>query len=877
VHFFATQSVCDFHFSLFFVEPKVVVVTHFFRALTSPQKKTSVQQKMSVTSKSSVMENKLVVLDGVIVDEIVYPNVLPDDEPRNGTWMIFRGKLANTANLVTIKGSLTKADHFHKHTLTCTREADKYNKNAQAYKIIRVNNTCRVPLSKTTLAKMMMDKLNFTRGATSERIRVLSEASKAGSLPNLVKEVGDTTWFKTLEKRLPAYFLGSYMDDLAAVFSAERIALIPASKIPDLYRLVLNDAWSLCFYWQHDFRVLGEITHEDFANLINKFGLAIGPDQVQAVQTYHNIMRNRKRDERAYLMLEDVKTMCPGNQLQYLIKRGVLKIKSEQSEDGKWEPHVYSVGDLVDEEFVASAISAIFKRKKLIFPRSRGMHWPYNAVGTDRVVPTEEQEAAIDMAREMPLFVVSGKPGTGKTTTVLRSIHSMFEKDMVLSVSFTGLAASRLASVTGQGNTVHSILHDIRTNKSERTDIDYTVRRILIVEEASTLSLHLFADLLREMPNIERLYMVGDHNQMSPPGGGAGLLAAFCRRYAGTSHMCHLNQSMRVDSASTLILRNLVRILDGDINLEYATSATDSDNRSAFVVLPRSKTVYEDIAMLRSLFGNGPDHELDMQIMVQKNDTRKEMLRLWFQTGPFGNHPYKEHEVYVGETVMFLKNNNYDTRMYGCKYRSEKVMNGTIDRVAEIFDVNVAEGPHSGDEKRVQCTDEARSFPSCRRFIKLHTLGTTVCLDTYGGRNIVRSQPATMAKMQGQETGTAVVYIHQGVTNMLGRHDFYTACSRGKKRVIIVTDTVHTVEDGIPREIAWIIKNNRRDHTHSCLWQRLPSADSLISTLSSSTTISTAQQQKKQLKRRKPDRDTSDEDGDDDDSGILNPQKRARR
>ena len=84
------------------------------------------------------------------------------------------------------------------------------------------------------------------------------------------------------------------------------------------------------------------------------------------------------------------------------------------------------------------------------------------------------------------------------------------------------------------------------------------------------------------------------------------------------------------------------------------------------------------------------------QIMVQKNETRLAMQREWFLSGPFGDRPYGEHDLYVGETAMFLKN-TYGSGVRGLPgRRSGQVMNGTIDRVTRCWDVDVETGKVKG-------------------------------------------------------------------------------------------------------------------------------------------------------------------------------------
>jgi hypothetical protein len=225
----------------------------------------------------------------------------------------------------------------------------------------------------------------------------------------------------------------------------------------------------------------------------------------------------------------------------------------------------------------------------------------------------------------------------------------------------------------------------------------------------------------------------------------------------------------------------------------YLEWSDSPDSQCPFVFIHRGSTEKESVDVIRDALrrsGMDPDDEKsDYQIVVHTNDRRRSLGRHWYNASPISHviPDYREHEFHVKEQVMFLENN------YGCtlpysQFNSEAVMNGTIGTIAEIFDEDVRAEQRS--IKQLEDTTQPLSSPDSIRWIHIALpVDILVCLAVYKKENIVRAQPATVAKMQGGEAKIVVVYlddIQNGALTNYTRCELYTACSRGKERCIIV-------------------------------------------------------------------------------------------
>lgn len=128
-----------------------------------------------------------------------------------------------------------------------------------------------------------------------------------------------------------------------------------------------------------------------------------------------------------------------------------------------------------------------------------------------------EQAAAVKMAVDMPLSVLTGGAGVGKTT-VLKVIHDVCERTGVIikQMSLSGRAAQRMREATGrEATTIAKFLHEADESKLECLN-----ELLVIIDECSMLDLSLLYSIIRALPTHARLLLVGDPYQLPPIGFG---------------------------------------------------------------------------------------------------------------------------------------------------------------------------------------------------------------------------------------------------------------------------------------------------------------------------------------------------------------------
>ncbi|WP_346704252.1 ATP-dependent RecD-like DNA helicase [uncultured Agathobaculum sp.] len=418
------------------------------------------------------------------------------------------------------------------------------------------------------------------------------------------------------------------------------------------------------------------------------------------------------------------------------------------------------------------------------------------ALVLDSEVPySEKQKQAITTAARNGLVILTGGPGTGKTTTV-RGILQVFEALGLntLLAAPTGRAAKRLSDLTGmEAKTIHRLL-EAGFGMGGRTAFVRNLTNPLecdavILDEVSMVDITLMQALIEALPHGARLVLVGDADQLPPVGPGN-----FLRDIIGSHRVptIQLTDIFRQAQQSDIVM-NAHAVNEGHMPVP---SRADGD----FFFLKRADpaAVIETVAQLCA--ARLPNHYglLPSQIQVlsparrQGSGTIALNRRLQEALNPpsedklekrFGDWIFRE-----GDRVMQVRN-NYDI-IWEKRENDEQgtgVFNGDVGEILQIF-------------PRQECM-----------VIRFDDRIATYTYDMLGELELAYA--VTVHKSQGSEFDAVVLALSDALPRrLLTRNILYTAITRAKQLLVIV---------GSPDVVAYMVGNNQKGRRYSALKARL--------------------------------------------------------
>ena len=401
-----------------------------------------------------------------------------------------------------------------------------------------------------------------------------------------------------------------------------------------------------------------------------------------------------------------------------------------------------------------------------------------------------EQKQAITQALEKGFLILTGGPGTGKTTTLNGIIRILKEKgETVLLAAPTGRAAKRMSELTGEeAKTVHRMLQvewDETDNpvfsRNERNPLECDA---VVVDELSMVDVNLFEGILRALPLGCRLILVGDCDQLPSVGAGnvLGDLIA-----SGMFPTVQLTEIFR-QSMESLIVTNAHRIVAGEmpelrdkthdfffLPLRHAESISSTIVDLCARRLPASYgySVFQDIQVLTpGRKGELGTQELNRRLQEALNPPDKNKRELQVN----GNI------LRVGDKVMQIKNNYNLPWSRSDGTTGEGVFNGDMGILVEI--------------------DKAAGALTVAIDDKM------VLYDTDHAGELELAYAATVHKSQGNEFQAVVMPMFPGPKQLEYRNLLYTAVTRAKSLLILV---------GEERTVRAMVANDRKTKRYSGL------------------------------------------------------------
>ncbi len=401
----------------------------------------------------------------------------------------------------------------------------------------------------------------------------------------------------------------------------------------------------------------------------------------------------------------------------------------------------------------------------------------------------DDQINAIRSALNNKVSVITGGPGTGKTTTI-RGIIDLYRDKKILLAAPTGRAAKKLEETTGlNASTIHRLLGitPAGCDKNEHNPLEGS---LLIVDECSMIDISLMNLLLKAVPLEMSLVLVGDVDQLPSIGPGRVFADIIDSGIVNCTRLTTLHRQ----GAGSTIAKNAHRINDGkmpylntyDNSDFYFTEITEQEVAADYIInmclelMQRDKDgCYPDVQVL-SPMRKGIVGINNLNLMLQEvlnpvqypeNDDNKRNPLL-IKRG--------ETEYRLDDKVMQIRNNY-----------TKSVFNGDIGRISLI---------NREDNKLTVTFDEARN----------------VDYEYSDLEELVLAYAITIHKSQGSEYDTVILPIMKEQFIMLQRNLLYTAVTRAKKKLIMT---------GEATAIYIAVKNNKIAQRNTKLVQRLQSSE----------------------------------------------------
>jgi exodeoxyribonuclease V alpha subunit len=435
----------------------------------------------------------------------------------------------------------------------------------------------------------------------------------------------------------------------------------------------------------------------------------------------------------------------------------------------------------VCETGIADRLTALVQTRKSIrdIDADKAIDWVQRRLS---ITLADNQRKAVLRAVEDKVMVITGGPGTGKTT-IINAVLKIFArlKAAIMLAAPTGRAAKRMSDATGfEAKTIHRLLEyslqkgGFQRNEDKPLDCD-----VLVIDEASMIDTLLMYFLLKAVPTYVTFILVGDVNQLPSVGPGNVLNDIIA---SGAVPVVTLDKIYRQAQSSQIVV-NAHRINEGRTPSVNASRATDPQNDFYFIEQEDPDKVLDIILELcknriPQRFGFDPVDDIQVLTPMHRGSVGATNLNQQLQAAlnpGEGGVTRGERTYRINDKVMQIRN-NYD----------RDVFNGDIGRIAAI----------AWESREVTVTIDGRD----------------VVYDFGDLDEIVPAYAVSVHKSQGSEYPVVIIPIVTQHYILLQRNLIYTAVTRGKKLVVIV---------GSRKAMAIGVNNNKTRHRFTRLKYRL--------------------------------------------------------
>ena len=399
------------------------------------------------------------------------------------------------------------------------------------------------------------------------------------------------------------------------------------------------------------------------------------------------------------------------------------------------------------------------------------------------------QRAAISACLTGSVFILTGGPGTGKTTTLNGVIKILkAQKKRILLCAPTGRAAKRMSDLTGEpARTIHRLLEVDFTAKGElkfkRNETNPLPADVVIADEMSMVDALLMCSLVRAIKPTSKFIMVGDSNQLPSVGAGNVLKDLIASHYIPSVELKEIFRQ----AAQSLIVTNAHRIVNGEFpvlddrqnDFFFMNKSLESDIAELVIQLAKQRLPdtygFSPIDYIQVLcptkMGMAGTKELNKQLQSALNPPSQNKAELKFFDVIFR----------TGDKVMQTKN-DYDVLWTKNNEKGSGIFNGDIGII--------------------------RSVDRFSQNVTIDFEGRVAIYTSEMLRRLEHAYAITIHKSQGSEYDAVIIPITAFTHNLLYRNLLYTGVTRAKKMIIVI---------GTKELVKTMVDNNRKMLRYSLL------------------------------------------------------------